>query len=89
LAFPFTPLGMVVVIGIGTVVMMLLGREDDVVTMGITTAVVLVVAALSPNEAWQQPVLRLIDTVLGIGVGLSCKWIGSFVFFRVIGQPVR
>jgi uncharacterized membrane protein YgaE (UPF0421/DUF939 family) len=86
LVFPFTPLGLAAVIGIGTVVMMLLGREDDIVTTGITTAVVLVVAALSPDEAWQQPILRLIDTVVGIGVGLSCKWIASFAFFWVVGH---
>jgi hypothetical protein len=49
--FPFTPLGMAIVVGIGTVVMMLLGRKDDIGTTGITTTVVLVVAALSPEEA--------------------------------------
>jgi hypothetical protein len=30
--------------------------------MGITAAVVLVVAALTPEHAWQQPILRLLDT---------------------------
>jgi uncharacterized membrane protein YgaE (UPF0421/DUF939 family) len=89
LTFPSTPVGLVAIIGIGTVVMMLLDREDDIVTTGITTTVVLVVAALSPNEAWHQPILRLIDTAVGVGVGLSCKWIASFAFFCVVGQPVR
>jgi hypothetical protein len=51
LAFPFTPLGMVVVIGIGTVVMMLSGREDDVITMGITTAVVVGGRGFEPERS--------------------------------------
>ena len=32
---------------------------------GITTAVILVVAAVSPQHAWEQPILRLADTVVG------------------------
>jgi uncharacterized membrane protein YccC len=87
--FPFTPVGMAVLIGIGTVVMSLLGRRDDIVTTGITTTVVMVVAGMSPVGAWQQPLLRLIDTGAGIAVGVACKWIGSSVFFRLTGKPVR
>jgi uncharacterized membrane protein YccC len=49
----------------------LLGRADDVVTTTITVAVVLVVAALSPQHAWEQPILCLFDTALGIAVGLA------------------
>jgi uncharacterized membrane protein YccC len=69
--------------------MAFLGRRDDIVTTGITTAVVMVVAAMSPQDAWQQPLLRLIDTVVGIAVGVACKWIGSSVFFSLTGKPVR
>ena len=29
----------------------------------------------------QQPLLRLFDTVIGIALGVICKWIGSFLFF--------
>ena len=86
---PFSPLGMVVVIGVGSIAMILIGRRGDIVTTGITTAVVMVAAALSPHEAWHQPVLRLIDTVVGIGVGVSCKWAGSYAFYRMAGEPVR
>ncbi len=89
LIFPVTGWGMAVVIGLGTIVMMLLGRQDDIVTTGITTAVVLVVAAMTRQEAWRQPVLRLIDTVVGISVGVSIKWIASYIFYRAIGQPVQ
>lgn len=87
--FPFTPVGMAVVLAVGTLVMMLLGRRDDIITTGITTTVVMVVAAMSPEDAWQQPLLRLADTVVGIAVGVSCKWLASFLFYRLIGEPVR
>jgi len=55
LVFPFTGFGMAIVIGLGTIVMILLGRRDDIITTAITTAVVLVVAGISPQEAWLQP----------------------------------
>ena len=87
--FPFTPVGIAALLGIGTVVMTLLGRRDTIITTAITTTVVMVVAAMSPQDAWQQPLLRLIDTVVGIAVGVACKWIGSSVFFRHTGKPVR
>jgi uncharacterized membrane protein YgaE (UPF0421/DUF939 family) len=86
LLFPFTPLGMAALIAIGTMVMALLGRRDDIVTVGITTAVVMVVAAMSPSDAWQQPLLRLVDTIVGIGVGVACKWVGSFLFYKYTGE---
>jgi uncharacterized membrane protein YccC len=82
LLFPFQPAGMAALIGVGTVVMMLLGRREDIVTTGITTAVVMVVAGMSPQDAWQQPLLRLLDTVIGIAVGIACIRIGSFPFVR-------
>jgi uncharacterized membrane protein YccC len=80
LLFPFTPVGLATLLGIGTLVMALLGRRDDIVTTGITTTVVMVVAAMSPKTAWQQPLLRLFDTVVGIALGVICKWIGSYLF---------
>src|SRR6202047_2375680 len=77
LLFPFTPVGMAALIAIGTIVMALLGRRDDIVTVGITTAVVMVVAAMSPSDAWQQPLLRLADTLVGIAGGVGGKSGGS------------
>jgi hypothetical protein len=77
---------MAALIAIGTVVMALLGRRDDIVTVGITTVVVMVVAAISPVDAWQQPVLRLADTIVGIAVGVACKWVGSFLFSKSFGE---
>ena len=46
----------------------------------------MVVAAMSPVDAWQQPVLRLADTMVGIAVGVACKWIGSFLFYKFFGE---
>jgi uncharacterized membrane protein YgaE (UPF0421/DUF939 family) len=89
LIFPFTPVGMAVVVGLGTVIMALLNRRNDIVITGITSVVVLVVAGLDPDNAWRQPILRLVDTVVGIAVGVACKWIGSSVFYRAIGEPAR
>ena len=80
LMFPFTPVGLAALLGTGTLVMALLGRRDEIVTTAITTAVVMVVAAMSPETAWQQPLLRLIDTVVGIALGVTGKWLGSFLF---------
>lgn len=82
LLFPFQPVGMATVIGIGTVVMMLLGRREDIGTTGITTTVVMVVAATSPHDAWQQPLLRVVHTIVGIAVSIACIWIGSLLFIR-------
>src|SRR5260370_17812010 len=72
LLFPFTPAGMAALIAIGTVVMALLGRRDDIVTVGIATVVVMVVTAISPVHASQHPVLRLADTILIIALELPC-----------------
>jgi hypothetical protein len=81
LLFPFTPVGLAILLSIGTLVMALLHRRDDIVTTGITTTVVMVVAAMSPTDAWQRPLLRLFDTVIGITLKVICKWIGSYLFF--------
>jgi len=86
---PFHPAGLAALLGIGTVIMMYLSRRDDIVTTGITTTVVMVVAAMSPQDAWHQPVLRLVDTVVGIAIGVACKWIGSFLYYRCVGKPAQ
>jgi uncharacterized membrane protein YccC len=67
--------GMAALIGLGALFVTLIGRSGDAVTTGITTTVVMVVASLSPHDAWQQPILRFFDTVIGIAVGLAAAWI--------------
>ena len=75
LIFPFHVWGMAALIGIGAIALTLLGRSEDIITTGITTAVVMVVAGISPQYAWKQPILRLVDTAIGIGVGIAAAWI--------------
>jgi uncharacterized membrane protein YccC len=87
LVLPFHPAGLAALLGAGTLILMALGRRDDIVTTGITTTVVMVVAAMSPRDAWHQPLLRLGDTVVGIAVGVACKWLGSFLYSRCSGKP--
>jgi uncharacterized membrane protein YgaE (UPF0421/DUF939 family) len=87
--FPANPLALLVLVAIGTLVMMLLGRRDDIGLTAITTAVVVIVAASVSQDAWQQPILRLIDTIIGIVVGVACKWIASFFFYRAVGAEPR
>jgi Fusaric acid resistance protein-like len=88
LIFPFHLWGMAALIGIGTVAVTLIGRPDDSVTTGITIAVVMVVAALSPGEAWRQPVLRTVDTAVGVAVGVATAWLRGHAmrWTRLIGR---
>jgi hypothetical protein len=76
LIFPFHPVGMAALIGIGAVILILVDRAEDVITAGITTAVLMVMAGIAPQHAWTQPILRLVDTSIGLGVGIASAWIG-------------
>jgi Fusaric acid resistance protein-like len=76
LVFPFNVWGMAVLIGIGAIAVTMMGRPDDTITTGITIAVVMVVAELSPQHAWRQPILRLVDTAVGVAVGIAAAWLG-------------
>jgi uncharacterized membrane protein YgaE (UPF0421/DUF939 family) len=73
---PFSVWGMALLIGLGAFILLMVDRSDDVVTATITTIVVMVLAAIAPRDAWEQPILRLADTAVGIGVGLSVSWVG-------------
>lgn len=75
LVFPFHVLGMAIVIGISSIILTFARRTEDIITAGITTAVVFVVAGISPGHAWIQPILRLADTAVGVLVGLAASWI--------------
>jgi uncharacterized membrane protein YccC len=77
---PPTAVGIPILVTLGSLVMMLLNRREDIITTAITTIVVIVVAIMSPAHAQGQPLLRLFDTVVGIGVGVACKWTASAVF---------
>jgi Fusaric acid resistance protein-like len=79
LLFPFSSSGMAILIGIGAVILILIDRPGDVITASITTAVVMVVAGISPQHAWSQPILRLFDTLIGVAVGVMAVWISRAV----------
>jgi uncharacterized membrane protein YgaE (UPF0421/DUF939 family) len=89
LLFPANPLGMAILIAIGALLATLMGRREEIGLLAITTTVVLVVAAENPQTALEQPFLRLADTVVGVLVGIACKWIASFLFSFAGGQEAR
>jgi len=89
LFLPANPLGMAILIGIGALLMMWAGRCDEINLVAVTTAVILIVAAENPQAAWQQPLLRLVDSVVGVAVSIACIWITSFLFIHLRGQKVR
>lgn len=76
LILPSSAWGLALLIGVGAVVMTLAGRPRDVGTTALSTTVVMVVAALIPHNAWEQPILRLVDTAAGVGVGVAAAWLG-------------
>jgi len=57
------------------------------VSAAITTTVVMVVAAISPHNAWEQPILRLGDTVIGVAVGVAAAWLDLRVARRHPSRP--
>ena len=77
LLFPFSSWGMTILIAIGAVILIMNDRAGEVITTSITTTVVMVVAGISPQHAWRQPILRLFDTLIGIGVGITAAWIAK------------
>jgi uncharacterized membrane protein YgaE (UPF0421/DUF939 family) len=88
LAFlPFHPWALAVLVGASALAATLIGRPGDAVTAAITTTVVLVVAAVSPQHAWQQPILRLADTVIGVAVGIAAAWLELRLAARWPGTP--
>ncbi|MFF3874121.1 FUSC family protein [Streptomyces sp. NPDC001978] len=94
LAFlPFQVWGLALLVGLSVLVPGLVGRPGDEATAAITTTVVMVVAGLSPQGAWKQPLLRLADTSIGVVAGIVTlvivnqivKWTGR----GRISQPDR
>ncbi len=85
LYLPFHAWALAALIGLSAVAVTLIGRPGDAVTAAITTAVVMVVAELSPHDAWQQPILRLAETTTGVAVSAAAAWIG----LRIIHSRVH
>ncbi|MEA3172636.1 MAG: hypothetical protein QOF42_47 [Gammaproteobacteria bacterium] len=38
---------------------------------------------------WEQPLFRLLDTVVGVAIGVGGKWIASFAFYKARGEPIQ
>jgi uncharacterized membrane protein YccC len=80
---PFHAWALALLIGLSALAMMLLGRPGDAGTAAVTTAVLIVLAGVDPQHAWQQPILRLADTIVGVLVGIAAAWLGR----RLIRPP--
>jgi uncharacterized membrane protein YgaE (UPF0421/DUF939 family) len=87
--FPANVVGMAILLAVGTLLMLRLDRRGDAITTAVTTIVVMVVALKNPADAWEQPLLRLFDTVVGVAIGAAGKWIASFAFYKARGEPVQ
>ena len=81
--------GMAMLLAVGTLLMMIMNRTEDVVTTGVTTIVIMVVALKTTTNAWEQPLFRLVDTVVGIAMGVAGQWMASFAYYKARGEPVR
>lgn len=71
---PFQAWGLAVLIAASALAVALIGRPGDAVTAAIATAVVLASAAVTPQQAWRLPILRFIDTVIGVVIGVAAAW---------------
>jgi uncharacterized membrane protein YccC len=78
---------MAALIGLSALAVTLIGRPGDALTAAITTAVIMGAAALSPHDAWRQPILRFADTVIGVAVGVGIAWL-SLRMLRPEGRPL-
>jgi uncharacterized membrane protein YgaE (UPF0421/DUF939 family) len=86
LAFlPFHAWGLAVLVGLSALTATVIGRPGDAITAVIATTIVLVAAAVTPQDAWQQPILRLADTIIGIAAGVASAWLDQ----RVIRPRIR
>lgn len=84
---PFDIWAMAALIGLSALAVTLIGRPGDAITAAITTAVIMGVAALSPHDAWRQPILRFADTVIGVAVGAGTAWL-SLRMLRPGARPI-
>jgi uncharacterized membrane protein YccC len=86
LAFlPFHAWALALLVAVSALTATLIGRPGDANAAAITTSVVLIVAAVTPHDAWEQPILRLADTVIGVAVGVGSAWLDQ----RVIQPRIR
>jgi uncharacterized membrane protein YccC len=87
LFLPFHLWALGLLIGLSALAATLIGRPGDATTAAITSAVVMIVAGISPHDAWHQPILRLADTALGVAVGVAAAWTDLHVICRWLPVP--
>ncbi len=86
LLLPFSPWGMALVVVVGALILTAVGRSEDIITTSITTVVVLVVASLASHDRWAQPLLRLLDTAVGVAVGVVAAWCALWIADRAAAR---
>lgn len=86
---PFHIWALGLLVGASALAVVLLGRPGDAVSAGISSSVVMIAARLSPQHAWQQPILRFIDTVVGVIVGVAAAWLALRVIRPRLPQGQR
>jgi uncharacterized membrane protein YccC len=89
LFLPFHAWALALLVGASVLAVTLIGRPQDAITAAAATAVVMVVAAVSPHHAWQQPILRFADTVIGVAVGIAFAWTGRRLTRPVSTRPAN
>jgi uncharacterized membrane protein YccC len=80
LLLPFSPIGLAALVALSYLIANAFDRPDDAMTAGITITVVMVVGALNPENAWLEPLLRLVDTLIGAAVAIAAAFLGRFLW---------
>ncbi|WP_300610508.1 FUSC family protein [Trebonia sp.] len=87
LFLPFHLWALAVLIGASALAAALIGRPGDAIAAAIATSVVMVSAAITPQHAWQAPIVRLADTVVGVAVGILAAWVDMRLIRRWLPAP--
>ena len=74
LLFSFHLWAIVVLIALGAFILAMAGRPQDTMPASLATIVVLVITAIDPHQAAQQPFMRLMDTAIGVVIGVAAVW---------------
>lgn len=80
LLFPFSPIGLAVLVAASYLIANAVSRPEDAMTAGITITVVMVVGALNPDKAWLEPLLRLVDTLIGSAVAIAATFVSRLLW---------
>ena len=76
---PFHLWAIALIVALGAFLLARAGRPQDTMPASLATIVVLVIAGIDPHNAWQQPIMRLLDTAVGVAIGVAAVWAGERV----------